>query len=659
MVDDPNKDKDATPSASPEEESELSTLRKNLYKQDEPAEFKARISSLKTDKPKVRKKPVEDTDPPEFVDVIKKRSRKRKVLTLWIVVGALALLAFAVAVWATFAYRNSLQVKDEQIQLTIDAPQEFVAGEDAVYTLRYGNDSRVDWSGAEIVFTPPQGFLYRSSDREVSAQGQQYFIPVGDLSQGQKGEVAFTGQLLGEQQSTALAQAEIAFHPANAEKARMTKSQTANTLIVAVPIDVSITAGNNAAEGERVVAQVTVRNTSSVPLSGMRLQIEPAFGLELMTGDTTFSADFSVPDTAWELPEIAPREEITRTVVMRVSGRPGERRVLTARGVIVGGENQFVLRTVEHVITVSSAELMVHQEFNGQGEDLVVRAEDNVEARVVFKNVGTVGLKNVIVRVTLGGFGLDPASLKLPAGAYDPIQKTITWTAASVPQLATLLPGQEGELFYTFDVLPTDQFPVNEETINPSITAVATVDSPDLPTPSGQERRVITDQFTMPVATNLTLDADAFYDDGRLGITSTGPLPPEVGQRTTYTMRFRLGSTLNAAGEIHMIARLPEGIEYTDETYMTTGEVEFNDRTREVDWLIPQIDAQAGRSGPAPELHIQVAITPGENLRGEVMPFLQSAVASGLDLYAEEQVEVRLQTVPTTRTADRDNGTVQ
>lgn len=661
MVNEPD-NKDVPPkniSDIPEEESELGVLKKKLYKQDEPAEFKTRINSLKTDKPRAIKKPRGETESPEFVDLMKKKNRRRKVLTLWIGVGVLAAVAFGVAVWATFAYRASLQVKDDQIELSLTAPSEFVAGEEITYVMSYKNASRVDWSGVEVAFAPPQGFIFESSSAEASQQGQQYIVNVGDLAAGQQGQIEFSGQLLGEQQSTILARVEIALHPANAQKARMTKSETLNTLIVAVPIDVSIEATNNAAEGERVVARMVIRNTSSAPLNGLQLRIRPAPGLELMTGDSTFSPDFSVPDSAWELPELQPLEELSRSVVMRVSGSPGERRILQAEGVIVGGENSYVLRSVDHVFTVSSAELMVQQSFNGEEETLVVPAGETVNARVVFKNVGTVGLKNVIVSVKLDGLGLDPATLKLRAGAYDPITRTITWTSASVPQLSTLLPGQEGEVEYTFNILETGGFPLTEEAINPTITAVATIDSPDLPTPDGQERRVITDRYVIPVATNLALDAEAFYDDGRLGITSEGPLPPEVGERTTYTVRFRLGSTLNAAGDVHMTALLPDGVEFTDQTYMTTGTIDFNERTREIDWAIPQIDAQAGRVGPAPELHVQVAITPGENLRGKVLPFLQSASARGLDLYADREVATNLQIVPTTRTADSDNGEVQ
>jgi hypothetical protein len=190
---------------------------------------------------------------------------------------------------------------------------------------------------------------------------------------------------------------------------------------------------------------------------------------------------------------------------------------------------------------------------------------------------------------------------------------------------------------------------------------VATVDSPDLPAPVGQPKRVVSDRLMMTVNTNITLDVDSFYDDGRLGLESTGPLPPEVGQQTTYTVRFRLGATLNDVGDVRIRAVLPDGVKYMGQHYKTVGEVDINERSGEIFWTVPLVERLTGIVRPAFELHVQVGITPGENLRGETVKFLNNVSVEGTDVFTDSTVttEVDERQLPDTKSASPQKGNVR
>jgi hypothetical protein len=221
-------------------------------------------------------------------------------------------------------------------------------------------------------------------------------------------------------------------------------------------------------------------------------------------------------------------------------------------------------------------------------------------------------------------------------------------------------PRQESVLSYSFRILPIEQFPTSGEAAkNHVLVTTATVDSPDLPAPVGQPRQVISDRAVLSVKTDLTLLADAVYDDGRLGIKSSGPLPPRVGQTTTYTVRFRIGSTINDVADVQLVAVLPDGVRYTGQKYSTGGEMQFNDRSGELNWTLPFIEGLTGRAKPYQELHIQVAITPGENTRGQPVQLLNRGELSAVDQFTDEAMTVTVDEFPTTATAAPDRGTVQ
>ena len=138
------------------------------------------------------------------------------------------------------------------------------------------------------------------------------------------------------------------------------------------------------------------------------------------------------------------------------------------------------------------------------------------------------------------------------------------------------------------------------------------------------------------------MQADRFYDDGRLGITSTGPNPPTVGQETSYTVRLRVGSTLNDIGDVRITAIIPDGVRYTDKTYRTAGEVNYNERTQTVTWTMPLITAGTGRLKPAEEFDFQVAVVPGEHQRNHEIDLLKSLQLEATDEFTDTAVEKKL-----------------
>lgn len=648
----------------PEEDdtSQLQVLKRQLYAREEPAEIAERtqrLSQVPAQQGEQYGKTASTAATP-FTDALARRTKAhRRTLRIGIIAG-LAAVGFAAAVGGTLWYRSAHQVGAGNIGLALTAPEQFTSGENITYTVEFENKSLEKWNEVQVAFEAPAGFRLVSAEPEIRRDGPSYIHDAATLAAGAKGTVSIKGVLIGEQNTSLLAKAAITFVPENDPKGVRTATATLTTTIRAVPLEVSIEASKDAVSGERLLGVVRVKNVSSVAQQNVYLALHVPPGMQLATQDPQFSADFSVPDAKWNLPTLEPLDEAVRNIVFFVDGATGENRALEVEAGVTENNNQFVQRTVSHVVTIAGSEMTLEQEYDGKTGDQTVTAGQRVKGKIKFRNTGNVGLKSVVVTLAFEGTGLDPAKLQLQGGAYNPTTKTITWTSATVPALAVINPNQGGEISFDLAVLSTAQFPTpSGGGVNNAIIAVASIDSPDIVTPLGQERRVVSDRTVLSVATDLTLEATAFYDDGRLGITSTGPLPPKVGEQTTYTVRFRLGSTLNDAGDVRLVAVLPDGVAYTGKTYKTTGEVSYNDRTGEVIWHIPLIKGLTGRTAPAEDLHVQVAITPGENKRGEDIELVKSVKAEATDEFVDQPVSVAITTFPTTETASSGKGKVQ
>ncbi len=644
----------------------LRLTKRSLYASEESAELKNRQEELhRLGVTRHSPHDLEETD--DTLAATKYRNlsllRAKRTAKMLRFSGLMLAIIFLI-LWGVVAfvwYRARETVTQEQVGLTIAAPQTFTSGEEIIYQIAYKNNSLVNWQNVNLVFYYPHGFVFRGTNQvAANSSGPQTILDVGNLAAGQGGELHVRGQLIGELNETATASADIIVTPENFPSGRFKKTAVLATNITALPLGLNLDIPKDAASSERILGQVSIVNLSNQPLTNVYVKLEPSANIELVPKDNDFSPGFSDASSQWHIGSLAPLESHTFTVVFYVQGKPGETRNFDFEtGVEQNGEI-FTQRRLTQVVTVSASEVLIQQMLNGSADPIVVQAGDVVKGEVQYNNVGTVGLKDAIVKVSFEGIGFDPRSLQLTGGFYDSKTKTATWSSATIPELGVVQPKTSGAISYTYQVLPVSEYPpAGSGSKDNVIVSVASFDSPDIPTPVGGSKQVISDRSVASIKTSLKLDATALYDDGRLGLKSAGPLPPRVGQTTTYTVRFRIGTMLNDVSDIRLLAVLPDGVTYTGQSYKTGGEISFNERTGELLWSLPLVEGGTGRVKPPQELHIQVAITPGEDLKGKSVAFLNKAQVEAVDQFVDEAVTNSLIDFPGTDTAAPNAGTVQ
>ena len=640
---------------------ELPALEKQLYAREETDLIKRRADEIGRLGAKENQAAEEYANaqhaPRIYRDLQKERLRKwRKALK--IILAAAAVLALLAAVTGGFIwYRLRMSVNADQLRIKVAAPEAVTSGEEINYQVEYGNDSYVGWVNVELEIEVPVGFQVTSIPDGATLSGHRYTVVIGKLEKGEVRSMVLSGRLVGELSSSAKAQAKMYASPENYQKVRFDKSSLVSTTIIGVPLDLTLESPSRVMPGEKVLVAVTATNTSEEPISDGYLQLNVPAGMQTVTEDPQFSTGFSVVNSRWDLPEIEPYGTVKRQALIVIDGQPGDKRILEILLGIKSGENSFVQQTQSAIVMLTAPELEIEQQYNGSSEPTVAAAGERIKGIISYRNAGQVALQDVVVEAKIEGQAFDISTLKLSGGAFDTAKGTITWRAASLPQLAVLQPQAEGQIEYEFMLKNTDAFPLDETAVNNVVVIGAKIDSPTA-TSTGQQASG-NDRHVISVRSNLTLETTAFYDDGRMGIKSSGPTPPEVGKETTYTVRLRAGSTLNALGDARVTVVLTDGARYTNTIIKTSGEVSFNDRTGEISWNLAQIPAGAGRLTTAEELYFQVAIVPAENQRGEYIRFMNKAEASATDMFTESELRTELRDLPDTSTASGRAGAVR
>lgn len=647
------------------DENSLDRIQRQLYARDESAEIAKRQKDIQRFDIKRKRLPTSagvdifDKESVSFKNVEEEQTRRRRKVIILVIVGVLLVSIAAMALAGTLWYRKRQAVKDEQVKLEVVAPASFTSGEEIAYKIRYGNESHVDWNNVEVLFQPPPGFSLVRSSQEAVPNGQNYLASLGILESGSSGEVEVVGTLIGERDTSFVAKAEISFTPENFPSGRFNSSSLATTVVTAVPLVVAVDMAPEVIRGEKTVANISITNTSTQTIENGYVQLQPVDGIQFVTEDPEFGAGFSVLDQGWGLPPLKPLEVLSKRAVITVQAHPGEKRVLEVSVGVRQGEKTVVQSSLSATVTVAATELSVEQQYNDARNTLAVIAGQEVRGVIKYSNTGSIGLKDVVIKTVFEGEGIDPSTLKLESGSYDSRSRTITWTSASLPQLAILQPQQSGEIVYTFKIKNTASFPSGKESKNHALIINTSADSPDVSLRRAEASKAVSDRFVISVASDLTLEAGAFYDDGRIGMPSSGPIPPRVGEETVYTLRLRAGSTLNDIGNIRIVGILPDGVRTTGKTVKTVGDVSFNERSGEFQWVIPTLSGQSGVATMPAELQVQIGVTPSENQRAQVISLLKSLTGSAMDMFTDSQLSSTFENLPTTDTAVPNNGKVE
>ncbi|MEI9966675.1 MAG: hypothetical protein WDN67_03520 [Candidatus Moraniibacteriota bacterium] len=397
--------------------------------------------------------------------------------------------------------------------------------------------------------------------------------------------------------------------------------------IATSPLTIEIEAPRELGSGQELDYVVTYHNTSPKLLSGVHLKI-------LYPGEFTFLSANPAPENGqddWLLGDLAPNQTGKIVVHGALNGNPNENKGIVALvGVIQNGTLEEYARAEQGTRIIMSP-LAINQTVNDQ-TSLTVLPGDNLLYRLSYKNQGQIGLRQVVITQSIDTAFLDVSRLKLSSGAYDASQKKIFWRAADIPELAELTPGETGEITFTIPVLASFTLGQNDQkTI--AIRSVATIDSPDIQTPLGQNKVIASNVMQVKLGALVGLTVLTSYDDERL--RGSGPVPPVVGQETIYTLAVRLENSSNDLTESRVTMLLPSSVAYVGRPVPEDVALNWNERTHELSW-----DAGTLSPGKPKQFLFQVSITPNASQAGRSVVLVSKATFTGKERFTGRAITV-------------------
>jgi len=101
-----------------------------------------------------------------------------------------------------------------------------------------------------------------------------------------------------------------------------------------------------------------------------------------------------------------------------------------------------------------------------------------------------------------------------------------------------------------------------------------------------------------PINNNINTDVQLkvqgrYFDDDNIAV-GTGPLPPVVGQTTSFRIYWSIANSLDPIKDIRITTILPDGVTWADKFLVKNGQISFDSKNNIVTWSISKMAANQG-----------------------------------------------------------------
>jgi len=547
-------------------------------------------------------------------------SSVKKMIFVW---GTLFVIASLLGSSAILFYflKNRSSFREKDIIFEMKCDEEVISGIEEVITIKYGNFSRVDLKDVAIIFHHPDSMIMRDEDKIMSTKTWD----IGTIAKGESNIIEIPARMFGMEGSEFLIEAEIQYMPTNFNSF-FSKKTNAKISVKSCPIKLSIEAPSEVVSGKSVEYEITCENLSDTDFSYLILKIIPPFGFlpneVTQITDTEIKEAFIRNDEEILIDNFAQDDIVKFKLIGSLFGNVAERQDIEVKIGIVENDNFYAYSEASGTTILMTPEIQITQSV---AEDIQnADIGDKIEFVIKVKNTSQNALSGVTVSSMLDGNAIDFSSLLVKNGSVSS-DNSIEWDSSGINNFGYFPSMSEETLEFSLKIKNT--LPMNGgASKNFVISSIPSAKSEGIQEPIGGNK------ISVKINSKLAIIVEGSYYNND-GISNFGPIPPKVGETTSYTIRWQLLNVANDVKNTKITTVLPPGIGWGNNSFTANGNISFSNITRTVIWDIGTIPANTGIKAPLYESIFQVSVRPALPDVGKTMLLLNKSECLGEDTF--------------------------
>jgi len=573
---------------------------------------------------------------PDFHSIeIKKEKRTKKILVLMIVFFAF----LAASAWAGFfVFKPYARLGGGEVKFEIRGPEKIIAGKETDFDVLVENDSNVPLAETSIFLILPPDFSLIKSD--PAAQTPNNWL-LGTLETGGKHTISLRGIVTKEVGGDFLLNATLTYKPANFNS----EFQNVASYKAGIGDTILETAIDGPAEvlvGDETSFKIRYKNNGDVRSDGVAVKSVLPENFIFSTSTAVFNKD-----GYFLIDKLEPSEEGAFDIFGKFSTGAAESEKIVSQIGFWRNDNFVLQKESELSVSVLGSDLSLELVINGNSKE-PLRFGDPVYGAIKFKNTSSKSLEGVTVSAVFETLPLSAGDLvnwstfKEPFGAKRQLSKVI-WDASRVAILNNFNPDEEGNLDFSFNLIdkPTALQDKNYQ-INFYLEAtIAKINGRRV------DRVVQSQKLIYQLESDLSFKAlGRYFDEDNIALGS-GPLPPKVGEKTTYRIFWLIKNSLHDLSDVTVRAKLPRNVSFGPRSIVSKGTLSHTED--EVVWQIGNLSSLISQT----EVSFDVGVIPQLGDAGSVLPLLEASEIIAKDTVTGTEIKLTAPQI-TTEVPDDD-----
>ncbi|MFC1789509.1 hypothetical protein ACFLYY_00855 [Patescibacteria group bacterium] len=527
--------------------------------------------------------------------------RKRIIFLLIIFVVVLSAVGF-------WYWQKNVYSKDV-LRLEILGPETVEFAKEFEYSVKYKNNGDVRLEGARLVFEYPEHAIV-DEDKNLR---QEIFLE--DIYPGEEKTINFKGRLIGQEGELFTAKADLGYNPKGL-KARFESNTTFTTQLKPLSLTFEFDLPSKIEPDSDFKFRINYFSNIDYPLSNLRITVEYPLEFEFIS-----SSPNSLEQIEWEVPPLNKAEGGRVEISGKLNGNIGDQKIFGANiGTWKNGEF-ILLKEINKGVEIVNPSLRISQQINGD-QDYVANPEDQLHYEIFFKNVGEGPLTNLSLISSLSGEIFDFSTLIAPNGDFTVGDNSIVWDWKKVSTLQVLNSQREGKVDFWIKLKPLVD--ITDFSNNLSIQNSVYLNQ-------------VKEDFLTKVNAGLEIVQRGFFYDEIFG--NNGPIPPKVGQTTTYTINWQVKNYYNEVKNVRVKAILPQNVQLTGKIFPEGSRLTFDSQSKEIVWEVGDLQTGQGVLSPAPNVSFQINFTSEAFQTGQTPDIIGQAKITGEDYFTGRTVE--------------------
>lgn len=550
----------------------------------------------------------------------------------------IALVFIAVAASAAFFLFFYLGSQGQEVKITIHNAGRVELGADFIIPISIKNVSRSKLSDVEFSIELPRGtrIIEGGVERAVLSRVTER---LDDFAPGEERVRDIRVRMFGKEGEGKKIEAALLYRPEGIG-ARFSSKQIEAFVIERTPFALSWSAPDTLSSGQEVLLSFRFSSNADIPFENISFRFEPSSGF-------SFISSIPAPDVSesiWHIGALDPGKEYEIAIQGRVSGESGEVKVFRGE---LGVFNALTKEWTPYSESVKTAEievspLSVTAFLNGSR----IRDIEPGEALIYtlrYKNNSTFSMQNVTVRARLDEGAearqerlLEFSSLSAgESGVFDERIRSVVWGPASNSMLKEIKSGEGGEFTFRINTKSRPIVRTSQDT-NFVVTLTSSIEAATIPQKFQGLDVSSEDILESRVASQVLFRGRAVFRASPFN--NSGPLPPRVGVKTTYTLILEARNFTNDMSDVKVVIPLPQNVSWENTFSPRDATIAFQAASREIHWNLGTLSAGTGVIRPSANAAIQVSILPSEVDVGKPILLAGEARLSGRDTFTNRDI---------------------